>query len=330
MPEGILAVEDLATYFYTYRGVVKAVNGVSFTLERGESLGLVGETGSGKSVVAWSTVQLVAPPGRIVRGKVYFQGAKLLEKRDEELRRIRGKEIGLIVQNARAHLNPLVRVGDQIANAYLAHTEASLREAQSKAIEMLETVAMPDPEYRARAYPHELSGGMAQRVMIAMSIIHSPKVLIADEPTLGLDVTIQTQILDLLEEQVHRLGSSILLITRDLAIVANYCQKVGVVYGGQIVELAPVEAFFNKPRHPYSIALLDAVSFGHSGRRDKLLRGLGCNPLTLPDGCYYHPRCGFADHLCRQIRPELEEVAPGHFVRCHHQDEVAKWEPSSQ
>jgi peptide/nickel transport system ATP-binding protein len=303
---------------------------MSFALERGEILGLVGETGSGKSVVVWSVVGLVPPPGQIVKGEVYFQGTNYLSKREEELRGIRGKEIGLIVQNARSHLNSLVRVGDQIAYAYQAHADISHKEALAKAVEMLYKVAMPDPERRARAYPHELSGGMAQRVMIAIALIHSPKVVIADEPTMGLDVTIQAQILDLLEEQLHRLGSSTLIVTRDIGIVANYCQRVGVVYAGQIVELAPVKSFFAKPRHPYSIALLDAVSFGRAQRRQKLLKGAPPNPLSLPEGCYYHPRCGFADSFCQGVRPELEEVAPGHFVRCHHHERVAKWEPSSQ
>jgi peptide/nickel transport system ATP-binding protein len=327
MSEPLLAAKDLTVQFDTPRGLIKAVNEISFTLEPRELLGLVGETGSGKSVLTWSLVGIVPPPGKVVKGDVYFQGVGLHGKAAEEMRRIRGKEIGLIVQNARAHLNPLVQVGKQIANAYRAHVEASLKEALAKAVEMLHMVAIPDPEQRVRAYPHELSGGMAQRVMIAIAIIHSPKVLIADEPTMGLDVTIQAQVLDSLADLVHRLGSSTLLVTRDMGIIANYCQRVGVLYAGQLVEIAPVKAFFARPRHPYSIALLDAVSIlGYDRqRRAKFLKQAPRNPFLLPEGCSYHPRCGFADSLCRQVRPELEEVAPGHLVRCHHYGEVVTW-----
>jgi oligopeptide/dipeptide ABC transporter ATP-binding protein len=330
MAEPLLATKDLTIQFDTHRGPVKAVNDISFALEPREILGLVGETGSGKSVLAWSLVGIVPPPGKVVKGDVYFQGVGLHGKVEEGIRRIRGKELGLIVQNARAHLNPLVQVGQQIANAYRAHVEASRKEALAKAVEMLHIVAIPDPEQRVRAYPHELSGGMAQRVITAMAIMHSPKVLIADEPTMGLDVTIQAQILDFLADLVHRLGSSTLLVTRDMGIVANYCQRVGVLYAGQLVEIAPMEAFFARPRHPYSIALLDAVSFlGYDRqRRAKFLKQVPRSPFSLPEGCYYHARCGFADALCRQVHPELEEVAPGHLVRCHHHGEVATWKPS--
>jgi oligopeptide/dipeptide ABC transporter ATP-binding protein len=329
MSEPLLATKDLTIQFGTPQGLVKAVNEISFALEPRELLGLVGETGSGKSVLAWSLVGIVPPPGKVVRGDVYLQGVRLHGNAGKDMRRIRGKEIGLIVQNARAHLNPLVQVGKQIANAYRAHVEASPKEALAKAVEMLHIVAIPDPEQRVRAYPHELSGGMAQRVMIAIAIIHSPKVLIADEPTMGLDVTIQAQILDSLADLVHRLGSSTLLVTRDMGIIANYCQRVGVLYAGQLVEIASVEAFFARPRHPYSVALLDAVSnLGYDRQlRAKFLKQAPRNPFSLPEGCHYHPRCGFADTLCRQVRPELEEVGPGHLVRCHHHDEVATWKP---
>jgi oligopeptide/dipeptide ABC transporter ATP-binding protein len=330
MSEPLLATKDLTIQFGTPQGLVKAVNEISFALEPREFLGLVGETGSGKSVLAWSLVGIVPPPGKVVKGDVYFQGMRLHGNAGKGIRRIRGKEIGLIVQNARAHLNPLVQVGKQIANAYRAHVEASPKEALAKAVEMLHIVAIPDPERRVRAYPHELSGGMAQRVMIAIAIIHSPKVLIADEPTMGLDVTIQAQILDSLADLVHRLGSSALLATRDMGIIANYCQRVGVLYAGQLVEIASVGEFFAKPRHPYSVALLDAISnLGNNRqRRAKFLKQARRNPFSLPEGCHYHPRCGFADTLCRHVRPELEEVAPGHLVRCHHRDEVATWKLS--
>jgi len=307
---------------------VQAVDGVSLELAAGETLGLLGETGSGKSTIAWSVLGLVPPPGRIEGGAIRLLGRDLLSVQEEELRRIRGKQLGLIVQNARAHLNPLVPIGVQIANAYSSHTEASPRDAFQVAVDTLERVAIPDPERRARAFPHELSGGMAQRVMIAMAIVNSPRVLIADEPTMGLDVTIQAQILDLLADQVDSLGASTLLITRDLGIVANYCTRVAVLYAGQVVEMAPVNEFFRHPRHPYSIGLLDSATLQYVGRRVRPLKGLPPDFINLPPGCRFNPRCLFASDICRATAPSLEEVAPDHFVRCFRHKEVAEWHRS--
>lgn len=304
---------------------MQAVNGVSLELAPGETLGLLGESGSGKSTIAWSVLGLVPPPGKIDGGAIRLLGSNILSMRDEELVRIRGKDLGLIVQNARAHLNPLVTIGDQIANAYRSHNHVSHNDALRVAKDTLKRVAIPDPERRMLAYPHELSGGMAQRVMIGMAIVNSPRIILADEPTLGLDVTIQAQILDLLADQVRSLGASTLLITRDLGIVAKYCARVAVLYAGQVVEMAPVQEFFKAPRHPYSIALLDSATWQHVGRRERPLKGMPPDPVALPEGCRYHPRCPFAIALCQGSRPELEEVTPNHFVRCFRHEEVGRW-----
>ena len=305
--------------------MVQAVDGVSLALASGETLGLLGESGSGKSTVAWSVLGLVPPPGRIDGGVIRLLGSDLMSLHEEGLRRIRGKELGLIVQNARAHLNPLVTIGAQIVNAYSSHNHRARSDAHEVAVDTLRRVAIPDPERRMKAYPHELSGGMAQRVMIGMAIVNSPRVILADEPTMGLDVTIQAQVLDLLADQVRTLGASTLLITRDLGIVAKYCDRVAVLYAGQVVEMAPVPEFFSAPRHPYSIALLDSATWQYVGRRQRPLKGMPPDPVALPPGCRYHPRCPFANALCQGTRPELEEVTPNHFVRCFRHEEVARW-----
>jgi ABC-type dipeptide/oligopeptide/nickel transport system ATPase component len=271
MTEPALAIHDVVVDFHTRRGVVRAIDGVSLALLPGETVGLLGETGSGKSVIAWSALGLVPPPGRIERGEVYINGANILAMPEEESRRLRGKDVALIVQNARAHLNPLQTIGAQIANVYTSHTDATKSEAWSVAVDVLKRVAIPDPEQRAKAYPHELSGGMAQRAMIAMATVNSPQILIADEPTMGLDVTIQAQVLDLLADHVRTLRASTLLITRDLGIVAKYCQRVAVLRAGQLVEMAAVSDFFEAPQHAYSIALLSAAKLQHVGGEERPL-----------------------------------------------------------
>ena len=255
----VLSIKNLSVTFHTSHGDVTAIDGLSLELGRGETLGLLGESGSGKSTVAWSVLGLVPHPGRIGRGEVLMGDQNLLTTR-EELRRIRGAEIGFIVPNARAHLNPLLPVGKQIATVYRAHNPVSKREARERAIEMLKGVSIPDAETRANSYPHELSGGMAQRVVIAMATVNAPRILIADEPTMGLDVTIQSQVLELLAEQVRHLGASMLLITRDLGIVAKYCDRVAVLHKGKLIEEAPVQEFFASPQHPYSAVLLRSAA----------------------------------------------------------------------
>lgn len=255
----LLSVEDLRTYFFTHGGVHRALDGFSLRVGEGEIVGLLGESGSGKSTAAWSIVNLVRPPGRIVGGRVIFRGRDLLALPEPALREIRGREISLIVSNPRAQLNPLVPVGRQIMQVYRDHHGGSEAQARAHMIEMLQAVDMPDPERRANAYPHELSGGMAQRVLIAMALICGPRLVIADDATNGLDVTVQAQTLDLMQELVRRSGTSVLMITHDLGIVAQYCQQVAVLHRGQVVETAAIDAFFRQPRHPYSRELLASV-----------------------------------------------------------------------
>jgi ABC-type dipeptide/oligopeptide/nickel transport system ATPase component len=260
MNDASLAIDRLTVVFPEGRGKRSVLHDLSLSLRAGESIGLVAPSGSGKSVLVWTTVGLLPPPGRVVGGSVWFEGQDLLGLKPEAVRRIRGKKIGLIAQNARAHLNPLAPIGKQIAEVYRAHSGASQREALEQAAQLLRLVAFGDPERQANSYPHELSGGMAQRVLIAMAIVHEPLVLLADEPTMGLDVTIQRQVLDLFRSQIARLGSSALLVTRDMGIVANYCQRVAIMHEGAILEIGPTEAVLRKPRHAFTVELLRAAS----------------------------------------------------------------------
>jgi ABC-type dipeptide/oligopeptide/nickel transport system ATPase component len=266
LSETALEVDDLHTYFFTAAGVVKAVNGVSLRLEVGKMLGIVGESGAGKTTLAHSIMRVVPPPGRVVKGATSLFGRDLQQLPEEKLRLVRGKEIAMIVPNPRAELNPLLTIGEQLANVARAHLRLDRREAIKRAIEMLARVKIPDPARRARAYPHELSGGMAQRVVIAMALIGEPKVTISDDATSGLDVTVQAQILDLTLQLLHERDSASLMITRDLGIVANYCDHVAVLYRGKVLEIAGVRSFFSAPQHPYSIELLSAFSYvDHDG-----------------------------------------------------------------
>jgi peptide/nickel transport system ATP-binding protein len=287
-----LEVDDLHTYFFTAAGVVKALNGVSLRLEPGRMLGLVGESGAGKTTLAHSIMRVVPPPGRVVRGSTVLFGRELQQLREDDLRRVRGKEIAMIVPNPRAELNPLLSIGEQLANVARAHLRLEKRAARDRAVEMLEQVRIPDPKRRADAYPHELSGGMAQRVVIAMALIAEPRVTISDDATSGLDVTVQAQVLDLTLTLLRDQGSASLMITRDLGIVANYCDHVAVLYRGRVLESADVRSFFASPRHPYSIELLSAFSYEQLGAE---------SPLSS--------RPYDADEL------EMREVAPGHLVR---------------
>lgn len=328
MDEVLLKVEDLHTYFYTYEGVVKAVDGVSFDIKKGEIFGLVGETGCGKSVTALSIIGLIDDPGKIVGGKIIFKGKNLLELGEEERRKFRGKEISMIFQEPMTSLNPVYSIGDQIVELLLLHEEGiedmrkapkELREKKKKkAIEMLRLVRMPDPERTIDSYPHELSGGMRQRAMIAMMLATKPSLLIADEPTTALDVTVQAQILNILMDMRDELGISILLITHDLSVIAEVTDRVGVMYAGNIVEIADTFTIFKNPKHPYTVGLMEAIPKITEKKEElKQIRGSVPNLIYPPSGCRFHPRCDYIKPICQKKKPKLVEIEPGHFVACH-------------
>jgi oligopeptide/dipeptide ABC transporter ATP-binding protein len=326
----ILEVENLRTHFFTADGVVPAVDGVSYSVAAGETLGVVGESGCGKSVTALSILRLVAsPPGRIIDGAIRFQGTDLLTLSEPEMERIRGNDISMIFQEPMTSLNPLQTAGHQISEAIALHQGLSRRAAMEKAVDMLRRVHIPEPERRAAAYPHQLSGGMRQRVMIAMALSCNPKVLIADEPTTALDVTIQAQILDLMRELRETLGTAMVLITHDMGVVAENADRVVVMYAGRKVEEAPVDDLFDRPAHPYtkgllaSIPHLDAAARADPARlRLNEIKGMVPVMSRLPKGCAFAPRCGFASDLCRTEYPPLRALGDGHFVACWHADHV--------
>lgn len=322
---GLLAVEDLKTHFFTYDGIVRAVEGVSFEIVQGEIFGLVGETGSGKSATCLSILRLIYEPGRIIGGRILLDGVDLMKLNEKEMRQIRGGEIAIVFQDPSAALDPVFTVGDQVTEAISLHQHLRKREAWHAAVQALRLVEIPSAEQRAKNYPHEFSGGMKQRVMIAMSLSCRPKLLIADEPTTGLDVTTQAQIMALLKEIKESLKTSILLVTHDLGLVAEMCDRVAVMYAGEIVELAETREIFKKSRHPYTIGLLGAIPLPHL-KREKLEVIPGTVPSLIdpPSGCKFHPRCTFAREICQRVHPTLEEVRPGHFVACHFHEEVAK------
>jgi oligopeptide/dipeptide ABC transporter ATP-binding protein len=326
----VLQIEDLQTHFFTPVGTVRAVDGVSYELKSGETLGVVGESGCGKSVTALSILRLVAnPPGRIVGGKVRFEGRNLLEVSEAEMERIRGNDISMIFQEPMTSLNPLYTVGNQIAEAIALHQGVPRREAWDRAVDMLKRVYIPEPEKRAHAYPHQLSGGMRQRVMIAMALSCNPKVLIADEPTTALDVTIQAQILDLMRELQETTGTAIVLITHDMGVVAENADRVVVMYAGRKVEEADAAQLFDNPGHPYTKGLLGSIphldAAAKSGsRRPRLneIKGMVPSLFDLPEGCSFAPRCGFATDQCRTKTPPLEEQRPRHLIACWHADKI--------
>ena len=317
--EPLLAVNSLRVYFNTPEGVARAVDGVSFTVAAGETVGLVGESGCGKSVTALSLLRLVPPPGRIEPGSsIHFNGKDLTTLPTEELRQLRGNRLAMIFQEPMTALNPVLTVGDQVAEVVRVHTNASRNEAWERAVKMLAQVGIPDPAARARQYPHELSGGMRQRVMIAMALILEPQLVIADEPTTALDVTIQAQILELLREMRDRTGLALLLITHDLGVVAEMASRVIVMYAGEVVEEAPVNALFENPSHPYTEGLLAAIPrLGEETDRLKTIRGTVPPPTAWPSGCRFRDRCPYAFDRCANEAPALLQVAGGHRARCH-------------
>ncbi|MDR7316841.1 ABC transporter ATP-binding protein [Brevibacillus nitrificans] len=318
-PDALLSVNDLAVYFYS-SGVVKAVNGVSFDLRQGETIGIVGESGSGKSVTSTAILGLIpSPPGKIERGSILFEGKDLTKLSQDEMRKIRGNEISMIFQDPMTSLNPVFTVGNQIMEVIRLHQQVNKKEARVRAIEMLKLVGIPEPEKRLEQYPHEFSGGMRQRVMIAIALACNPKLLIADEPTTALDVTVQAQILDLMKKLQDDLKTSIIMITHDLGVVWESCQKVLVMYAGNTVEYANVEDLYQNPLHPYTWGLLDSQI--KSDTVGKLLSIPG-NPPDLRNeiaGCYFAPRCPYAEDKCFTVRPPLVEVSPDHKVACHFQ-----------
>jgi oligopeptide/dipeptide ABC transporter ATP-binding protein len=316
----ILEIKDLTIQFHTDAGVVHAVNGISFTLEKGEILGLVGESGCGKSVTALSVLGLLpVPPAKIVKGEILFEQRELLGLDNDSLRKIRGNRISMIFQEPMTSLNPVFTIGDQIAEAVMLHQGLHKKEALLRTLDLLRQVQIPSPEQRINEYPHQFSGGMRQRVMIAMALSCNPSILIADEPTTALDVTIQAQILDLMNRVRRERKMSILLITHDLGVVAEMADRVVVMYAGEIMETAPTLDLFQRPSHPYTIGLLASIPHigeESEGERLQAIPGTVSDLLELPAGCSFSSRCLHVSGECRQRKPEQVELAPGHWVRC--------------
>jgi oligopeptide/dipeptide ABC transporter ATP-binding protein len=317
----LLSIRGLRTYFDTEAGVAKAVDGVDLDVRPGEVLGLVGESGSGKSVTALSVLRLVpSPPGRIVSGEILFKGRNLLDLSWEDIRKVRGSAISMIFQEPMTSLNPVFTIGMQVSEVILQHEQVSREQANRRAMDMLTEVGIPDAARRMTQYPHHLSGGMRQRVMIAMALVLNPDLLIADEPTTALDVTIQAQILDLmLQLKARRPGAAILLITHNLAVVAETCDRVAVMYGGKIQEVAPVTRLFDNPLHPYTQGLLGSIPRvdGPRERRLNVIPGTVPSILEMPVGCKFVTRCPYRFEPCPDQEPPLIEMEPGHLVRCH-------------
>jgi peptide/nickel transport system ATP-binding protein len=326
MAEPLLAIENLRTYFHTDAGLARAVDGVSLTVGAGETLGIVGESGCGKSVTALSILRLIRPPGRIEEGsRIVFEGRDLLALDERSIRAVRGNRIAMIFQEPMTALNPVFTVGDQIAEVARIHAHASRRDAWTRAVEMLERVGIPAPAERAREYPHQLSGGMRQRVVIAMALMMKPALVIADEPTTALDVTIQAQILELLASLQQQFGTSILLITHDFGVVAEMASRVVVMYGGEVVEHAPVRELFARAHHPYTEGLLAAMPrLGADRDRLKTIPGTVPPPTAWPSGCRFRDRCDVAWERCTLEHPPLYDVGAEHVSRCHLAVEPAR------
>jgi oligopeptide/dipeptide ABC transporter ATP-binding protein len=317
----LLEVKGLKTYFYTEDGIVRAVDGVNFEVYPGEVLGLVGESGCGKSVTSLSIMRLISKPGRVDAGEILLDGENLLDLPEDEMIKVRGNRISMIFQQPQTALNPVFRVGDQLSEVLSVHQDLGKEAGRKRAVALLKMVGVPDPERRVDAYPHELSGGMAQRVMIAMALACVPELLIADEPTTALDVTIQAQILDLMRDLRRDMGTSVILITHDLGVVAEMAERVAVMYAGEIVEQADVNSLFDEPLHPYTQGLIGSIPvLGEMKEKLDVIPGAVPNLVNLPPGCRFAPRCQarlkYACTICAEVKPELEEVKPGHHVRC--------------
>ncbi|PYZ91812.1 peptide ABC transporter ATP-binding protein [Salipaludibacillus keqinensis] len=313
----MIKVDELQTSFYTSKGEIKAVDGVSFDVPTGKTLGIVGESGSGKSITSLSIMRLLEDPGKIKGGKITFSGEDLLAKSESAMRSIRGNRISMIFQEPMTSLNPVFTIGDQIAESYMIHEGLSKKQALKKALGMLELVGIPSPKDRLKAYPHQLSGGMRQRAMIAIALACRPELLIADEPTTALDVTIQAQILRLINNLQDELGMSMMLITHDLGVVAETCDYVAVMYAGKIVEYADVNTLFHSPKHPYTVGLLKSLPRHDIDQEElEVIKGMVPRPDDLPDGCRFAPRCPFATKLCEEKLPTLDTMADKNQVRC--------------
>lgn len=326
--ETILSIRDLKVYFDTDDGVVKSVDGVDLEIMKGTTLGLVGESGCGKSVTCLSIPRLIeSPPGRIAGGEIIYKGKNLLELSEMEMEEIRGNDISMIFQEPMTSLNPVFTIGDQIKEAIMLHQEKDNHEAGERTIQILDKVGIPSPEIRVNDYPHQMSGGMKQRVMIAMALSCNPELLIADEPTTALDVTIQAQILELMQSLQNELGMSILLVTHDLGLVANIASHVAIMYASKIAEYGSVEDIFGNPRHPYTLGLFTSIPvIGGEKKNLYVIPGNVPNPLAFPEGCKFWPRCLFAEEICRVHEPPLEEVnKKGHKAACHFKKRIDKY-----
>jgi len=313
----LLEVTDLRTYFFTEAGVVKAVDGISVSVEEGKTIGLVGESGSGKSVTAQSVLRIVPRPGKIVGGTIRFEGEDLLAKSEVEMRKMRGNKMAVVFQDPTTSLNPVYTVRKQLADILLLHKGLSKDQANKTALGLLEKVGIPEPESRLNAYPHELSGGMKQRIAIARALSCEPKLLFADEPTTNLDVTIQAQVLELLKQLQKEYGMTMVMITHDMGIVADMTERVTVLYAGKVMEEADTMTLFTNPKHPYTEALLKAVPSVAETRALEVIPGNIPNLIEPPSGCVFHPRCKYAKDVCMKEQPQWEKVSDGHYVACH-------------
>jgi peptide/nickel transport system ATP-binding protein len=319
--ESLVSVRDLDVSFLSYRGIVHALQGVNVDINYRETVGLVGETGCGKSTLGLAIVRLVPHPGVIERGEIYFERENLLKKSEKEMRAIRREKMSMIFQDPTTSLNPVFKVGDQIVENVMLTHDVKKNEATARVVELLTMVGIPDPSKVARQYPHELSGGMKQRAMIAMALSHNPKLLIADEPTSSLDVTIQAQVLELMMEMQRKTGMTVLLITHNMGVVAQTCDRVVVMYAGNVVEVGTVHNIFKKNRHPYTQGLLATVIL-HEEKRLPTILGSVPDLIEIPHGCPFSPRCNYAKDKCKKEKPKLHEVEPGHLVACYLEGEL--------
>jgi oligopeptide/dipeptide ABC transporter ATP-binding protein len=319
MADPVLQLEDLTVRFHLKRGQLTAIDGVTLAVQRGETFGLVGESGSGKTATARSVMRLIPiPPGEIVRGRILFEGTNILEHSNQQMRELRGKKIAMVFQEPMSALNPVFTVGKQIADALRTNLGMSKKEAKARVIELLQLVGLPSPASRYNNYVHEFSGGMRQRVMLAMALSCNPTFLIADEPTTALDVTIQATILELIRSMIERFNMSLIFITHNLGVVAHTCDTIGVMYASHLVELGTKNELFANPLHPYTVGLLNSIPrLDTTTKYLTPITGSVCNMLQPPQGCKFHPRCAHAMDICTQEVPPLKEVAPGHFVACH-------------